>query len=63
MAYDISDAFDGNLEPIFVDEYNHVDSNGNGLIAEAILKKVLPVLSDSSPSMEIPASALALAAG
>ncbi len=47
LAYDISDAFDGNLEPIFVDDY-HVESTGNGLIADAILKQALPVLSDSS---------------
>jgi hypothetical protein len=47
LAYDISDAFDGNLEPIFVDAF-HVESTGNRLIAEAILKRVLPILKDSS---------------
>jgi hypothetical protein len=51
LAYDISDAFNDNLEPIFVDGY-HVECRGNGLIAEAILKKALPVLKDSS-SQEI----------
>jgi lysophospholipase L1-like esterase len=47
MAYDVSDAFDANFEPIFVDEY-HVESTGNQLIAEAILKHALPVLKNSS---------------
>jgi lysophospholipase L1-like esterase len=52
MAYDISDAFNDNLEPIFVDEF-HVESTGNRLIAEAILKRVLPVLKGLSPSLAI----------
>ncbi len=51
MAYDISDAFDGNREPIFVDQY-HVESTGNRLIAEAILKNALPILRDSSLAWE-----------
>jgi lysophospholipase L1-like esterase len=51
LAYDISDAFDGNLEPIFFDGY-HVESTGNRLIAEAILKRALPILKDSS-SLEV----------
>jgi hypothetical protein len=49
MAYDITDAFDGNLEPIFVDGLNHVETTGNGLIADAILKRLLPLLKDSPP--------------
>jgi hypothetical protein len=36
-VYDITDAFDRNLEPIFVDGLFHVESTGNRLIAEAIL--------------------------
>jgi hypothetical protein len=48
LAYDITDAFDGNVEPIFVDEY-HVEGTGNRLIAEAILQHALPILKDSSP--------------
>jgi hypothetical protein len=50
VAYDVSDAFNDNLEPIFDDDF-HVESTGNRLIAEAILKKALPVLKDSSPSL------------
>jgi hypothetical protein len=40
VAYHISDAFNGNTEPIFVDEF-HVESTGNRLIAEAILPRAL----------------------
>jgi lysophospholipase L1-like esterase len=47
-AYDISDAFDDNLEPIFVDHLFHVESTGNRLIAQAILKRAVPILKDSS---------------
>jgi hypothetical protein len=47
--YDISDVFDGNVQPIFLDEY-HVETTGNRLIAEAVLKSMLPVLW-SSPSL------------
>jgi hypothetical protein len=54
-AYDISDAFDDNLEPIFVDSLFHVESTGNRLIAEAILKHAMPVLKDSS-SLELAGS-------
>jgi lysophospholipase L1-like esterase len=46
-AYDITDAFNDNLEPIFIDAF-HVESTGNRLIAEAILKHALPLLKDSS---------------
>jgi lysophospholipase L1-like esterase len=52
-AYDISDAFDGNLEPVFVDSLFHVESTGNGLIADAILKKVLPALQGLSSSSQL----------
>jgi hypothetical protein len=48
-AYDISDAFDDNREPIFIDEY-HVESTGNRLIAEAVLKRALPLLRDRGRS-------------
>jgi hypothetical protein len=51
LAFDISDAFDGNREPIFVDHLFHVESTGNRLIAEAILKQALPILSDSTSSL------------
>jgi lysophospholipase L1-like esterase len=51
LTYDISDAFNDNREPIFVEQY-HVESTGNRLIAEAILTKVLPVFLDSSSSPE-----------
>jgi hypothetical protein len=51
-AYDISDAFDANLEPIFVDEY-HVESTGNRLIAQAILKHALPFLRASSSPLAV----------
>lgn len=47
LAYDISDAFDANREPIFVDNLFHVESTGNGLIADAILRHALPVLRSS----------------
>jgi hypothetical protein len=52
-AYDISDAFDDNREPIFVDGHIHVESTGNQLIAEAILKQALPLLKESVSSLEI----------
>jgi hypothetical protein len=51
MVYDVSDALDANLEPIFADDF-HVESTGNRLIAEAILKRALPSLRDSSSSLE-----------
>ena len=53
QAYDISDAFNHNLEPIFVDSMFHVESSGNLLIAEAILNIALPVLSGSSSSLRV----------
>jgi hypothetical protein len=49
-AFDITDAFNGNFEPIFVDSLFHVESTGNRLIADAILKRARPVLSDSASS-------------
>jgi hypothetical protein len=52
LAYDIGDAFDANREPIFVDDNFHVESTGNRLVSEAILKHLLPVLLDSSPFLE-----------
>jgi hypothetical protein len=55
-AYDLSDAFDGNLEPIFVDSFFHVESTGNRLIAEAMLKPTLAVLRDLSSSPKIAGS-------
>jgi hypothetical protein len=51
-AFDISDAFNESLEPIFTDGY-HVESTGNRLIANAILKKALHVLKGSSESPEV----------
>jgi hypothetical protein len=54
QTYDISDAFDDNHEPIFLDGY-HVESTGNRLIAEAILRHALPVLlGSSSPEIALP---------
>jgi hypothetical protein len=50
LAYDISDAFDDNLEPIFVDSLFHVESTGNRLVAEAILAHLLPVVTARSSS-------------
>jgi hypothetical protein len=47
IAYDITEAFDRNLEPIFADDL-HVETAGNGIIAAAILEKALPVLKESS---------------
>jgi lysophospholipase L1-like esterase len=44
LVFDITDAFDVNLEPIFVDHLFHVESTGNRLIAEAIMKRALPNL-------------------
>jgi hypothetical protein len=57
-AHDISDAFDGNLEPIFVDSLFHVESTGNRLVAEAILNRALPVLNQSAspPAVVQPAA-------
>jgi hypothetical protein len=52
MAYDVSDLFGANSEPIFVDQY-HVESTGNALIAAAILKRALPILRDSSWSGDV----------
>jgi hypothetical protein len=57
MTYDISDAFDRNLEPIFVDCLFHVETTGNGLIADAILKRALPELKKSPP---FPSRAIAM---
>jgi len=51
VVYDVSDAFNDNFEPIFADDF-HVESTGNRLIAEAILKRALPILRDSSSSLE-----------
>jgi hypothetical protein len=51
LAYDISDAFDNNQQPIFLD-YAHVESTGNGLLAEAVVKRALAVLEDPSLSRE-----------
>jgi lysophospholipase L1-like esterase len=53
LVQDISDAFDRNTEPIFDDDF-HVESTGNRLIAEAILKQVLPVLKRSSVTVGAP---------
>jgi lysophospholipase L1-like esterase len=47
MAYDLSDAFDCTTDPIYVDGC-HVESKGNRLIAEAILKRVRPILEGCS---------------
>jgi lysophospholipase L1-like esterase len=43
MAYDLTDAFNGTIEPIFVDG-SHVGATGNRLIGEAILTRALPAL-------------------
>lgn len=50
MAFDISDAFDHNLEPIFVDTLFHVETVGNRLIADAIIERALPALKTSLPA-------------
>ena len=38
-AFDISDCLDANREPIFLD-FCHIESDGNGIVAEAIHNKI-----------------------
>jgi lysophospholipase L1-like esterase len=61
-AYDISDAFNENIEPIFLDE-SHVESTGNRLIVDAMLKHARLLLKDSSSQAMVPSVALDRQAG